>query len=624
MRFGESFPQGADPKNRMAVLRMSHESEGIPSYIKFGLKIRDQLKAKVDKDGWPDLPQPEQINGMEDIFEVAKNEVDQTWELSVRQLINDQAETWKKDLDVNDPETKDAFDLLNNPEEFQKSFSLRQFGVLESLRTVNPEAWRTLVIASSERQLASIATLEHWLKYSDEESLNKLCQKIGLSVEELKLFVDTAAILGKYIDHAYVKQIELADLPGGSQESKLGEEEGAQYVYDLYKDPRSEDVDIKTYSEIFPFEWDKIKSRLDLLSVRTKLAVDQEKLPPSYALYSEYLKKMSEVYSSDSIKPEELEKMWDDLYKMGKELDSTDCPIMLIPQGCASVSGEAGKVDAELRLGLKTEETKKREKDFGKFTEIGQRILDSHRDSLDKDYQVPNVNLNYQPWSFGSNLYWVTRGESSESQILSHTNAVVEVAVTKEIPLLKKIFDKDIDSLKYSQAAVTETVLHETAHNVIDSEDKKIAKRIGKSFEAGILEELKAEVVGTKILYEAHKRGEVPDWIDLKTQILAKLGANLDYLKNKSDKKAGAGEAYYLCGATILSRLFDKGLIKKMGAAYEITDEEACLKEMAELGDEVLSFYTNSDSKPADVKAYIKELRSQGQSPLIKGLIREL
>ena len=624
MRFGESFPQGADPKNRMDVLKINKEREDIPDYIKFGLEIRDALKVKVEKDGWPDLTDQERINVTEDIFELAKNEVNKTWEESVKALIESKAEEWKKDLKIDDPEIKAALDLLNNPEEFSKNFSLRQFGVLETLRTVNPEAWRTLVVASSERQLASIATMEHWLKNGDKENLQAICDKIGLKSDELRLFVDTAAILGKYVDHAYVKQIELADSPGGSEETKLGEEDGAQYLYDLYKDPKSEDIDIKTYSDVFPYEWEKIQSRLELLSVRIKLASDQGKLPDGYNLFADYLEKVGQVYGSKSIKPEVLDKDWDDLYKMGKEVNNTNCPIMFIPQGCSSVSGEAGKVDVEIRLGLKTKETKEQEKGFSKFTNIAQEIIDNNHDSLEKDYKVPDVNLNYQPWAFGPNLYWVTRGESGEDQIVSHTNAVSEVAIANEMPLLKRMFDENVDGGKYSKAAVTETVLHEIGHNVLDSEDKKISKKIGKSFEAGILEELKAETVGMKILYETSQRGDLPNGVDLKTQLLAKLGTNLDYLKNKSDKKSGAGEPYYICGATILGSLLEKGLVAKKDSSYEIVNPEACIKEIASIGDKVLSFYANSETKPVDVKNYIKELRARGQEPLIKDLIRIL
>jgi len=303
MRFGESFPQGADPTNRMDT-KNNEERENIPAYTKFGLEIRDVLKMKVEKEGWPGLPNPEQINTAEDIFEIAKNEVNKTWEDSIRVLIENKVEEWKRDIKNDDSETEAALDLLNNPEELSKSLSLHQFGVLETLRTVNPEAWRTLVVASSERQLASIAVMEHWLKYGNQENLQVICEKIGLSLEELKLFVDTAGILGKYIDHAYVKQIELGDLPGGSEETKMGEEEGAQYLYDLYKDPRSEDVDVKTYTDVFPFEWEKIKSRLEMLSSRAKLSSEEGRLPANYQDFAAYLQKIAQVYGSETIEPE--------------------------------------------------------------------------------------------------------------------------------------------------------------------------------------------------------------------------------------------------------------------------------------------------------------------------------
>jgi hypothetical protein len=309
---------------------------------------------------------------------------------------------------------------------------------------------------------------------------------------------------------------------------------------------------------------------------------------------------------------------------MGKAVDNTSCPIMVIPQGCASVSGEAGKVDAEIRLGLRTPETREQEKSFSKFTDIAQEMIDKNRDCLDKDYKVPDLKLNYQPWSFGPNLYWTTRGESGEDQILSHTNAVREVAMANELPLLKKIFKEDISDKEYSQAAVTETVLHETGHNVLDSEDKKVSKRIGKSFEAGILDELKAETLGMKILYELYQKNELPSGIDLKTQLLAKLGANLDYLKNKSNQKASAGEPYYICGATIFSSLIAKGLVVKKDSNYEINNPEACIKEIADLGGKVLSFYTNMETKPADVKNYINELRKKSQEPIMQELTKNL
>ena len=624
MRFGESFLEGADPKNRMDVLKNNKE-EDLPNYINFGLKIRNILKEKVEKEGWPDLPNQEKISVTEDIFELAKNEVNETWELSVQNLIEESLDDWKKDLKADNPEHKSALDLLNNSEELSKSLSLYQFGVLESLRTINPEAWRSLVVASSERQLASVSLLEHWLKTGDKENLHNICDKIGLNEEELKLFVDTAGILGKYIDHAYVKQIELADLPGGSLETKLGEKDGAQYIYDLYQDHKSEDIDIKTYTEIFPYEWDKIRSRFELLSLRTEMASESGKIPESYSLFASYLKKIAEVYSSSNIKPEILDKEWSDLYRLEKEVDDTECPIMVIPQGCSSVAGEAGKIDVEIRLGLKTKETREQEKGFNEFTKIAQNLLDKNNNSLKKYYRIPQVNLNYQPWAFGPNLYWMTRGESNEVQILSHTNAVSEVAVAKEIPLLNKVFKSEkIEDRGYSKASITETVLHETGHSVLDSADKIIAKRIGTSLEAGALEELKAETLGMKILLEAYETGTLPKGISMRSQLLAKLGTNLDYLKNKSDKKSSSGEPYYLCGSAIISSLLEKELITKSGSGYEVGDTNDCIKEIVNIGDSILAIYTSNKTKPIDVKNYINEIRKKGQDSQIKDFVQEL
>lgn len=625
MRFGENFSQGADPKNRMDVLRIKEIDQDIPEYIKSSLDIRNRFKNQIESEGWPVLPDSEEIRATENIFAAAKFEVDKTWDKSIQQIISSQGEEWGKNLKDESPEASQARGLLSNPEELQRSFSLRQFGVLEVLRQSNPEAWRTLVMASSERQLASIAVLEHWLKYSESDKLAAVCDKIGLSSGELSLFVDTAAILGKYIDHAYVKQIELADLPGGSSESKIGEQDGAQYLYDLYKNPDSEDIDVKTYSDIFPYEWDKIQSRLLSLASRVDNEIKEEKLPDSYQGYAALLKKMAQVYGSKNIKPEILDKEWDELYKLAKSVDDSGCPIMIIPQGCASVAGEAGKVDAEIRLGLKTKETKRQEQSLDNFTKIAQEMLTSFDSSLDKSLLIPKVNLNYQPWAFGPNLYWNTRGESNESQILSHTNAVSEVALVHELPLVKKLFNREkITEEQYAGASVVETALHETGHSVVDYSDKKVAKRIGKSFEVEILEELKAETVGMKIFAEAIKRQELPSDVDIRLQLIAKLGTNLDYLKNKSNKKASSGEPYYICGAAIIGRLLEKGLIKKTVGGYDLGDVEACIQEIASIGEEILLLYTDEKSKPADAKNYVGKLREQNKSKELTELIAVL
>ncbi len=202
MRFGESFPTGADPRSRLNALKIKEGRADVPEYVKFSLAIREKFQERIDRESWPELPVPENLEGAEGIFAAAKTEVDKTWREAIARIITEKAGQWEKNLAPDIPETKAARELLRNPEELERDFSLRQFGVLEVLRESVPAAWRTLIMTSSERQLAGLALMEHWLKHAAPKDLASVCEKIGLKAEELNLFVDTAAILGKYVDHA--------------------------------------------------------------------------------------------------------------------------------------------------------------------------------------------------------------------------------------------------------------------------------------------------------------------------------------------------------------------------------------------------------------------------------------
>ena len=469
MRFGESFPQGADPKNRMDILKIQSGGVEVPVYINFGLEIRDKLKDQVKTEGWPELPAAENIKNAEDIFEIAKNAVDKTWGASVQELIQEKADNWRQSLNAEDPEMAVAEKILGNPAELAQSLQLNQLSSLEILRNANPEAWRMLNIASAEKQMASITILEHWLgDKNNDQGLEEITNKIGLSKEELKLFVDLAGVLGKYVDQAFIKQMELADMPGGSDKTKLGNKQGAESIYDLYKESSGQEIEIKTYKEMFPFEWKKIHDRLHDLAQRTKIETQNNILPASYTHFGDYLEQMSNVYGSDEIKPKNLSKQWEELFRTAASLKEKDCPIMLIPQGAASVTGEAGKVDIEMRLGLKTTETRSQEKEFEMFRKIAQELADKDQASLAEKLEIPRVTFNYQPWAFGPNLNSVTVGESEKSQILVHVNADKEIVKQKELPVLQKLFpQEDINLDNYLSAVVNENTLHEMSHNVL-------------------------------------------------------------------------------------------------------------------------------------------------------------
>ena len=243
--------------------------------------------------------------------------------------------------------------ILADPSILEGNVQQQQLGMLESLRGVAPDAWRTLVLAASERQLAAVVLLRKWLPDLTDQQFGKM----GISRDELGLFLDASGWLGKYFDQAHVKQIELADAPGGSVKSPLGDRTGAEYLYDVKPNPDSDQVALKSYGDVFAYEWPKIVKRLEALAAKTETMLADEKLPASYRALPGYVRQIAHVYDSESVSPKNLEQLWRDLYAQGNALAVEGCPLMFIPQGCSTVAGEANKVDIEMRLGFQTKET---------------------------------------------------------------------------------------------------------------------------------------------------------------------------------------------------------------------------------------------------------------------------
>ncbi|MFZ2969674.1 MAG: hypothetical protein WA063_00850 [Minisyncoccia bacterium] len=629
MRFGESFPTGAAPENRMNPFRSKEEEEDLPSYAKFGLEVRNKLQESFEKNR-VEFPNPDNIKNTEDLFEFAKDTINNKWNSDAHGLLADKISEWKNELRLEiapeDAQAKQALDLMDNPNDFLESFEINQFGVLEILRKYKPEAWRCLISASSERQLASVSLLSHWLKdKTNQDSMDKVINNIGISKAEIELFVKLAAIFGKYIDHAYIKQIELADSKGGSDKTSLSGKQGAEYLYDLYVAENENKIDVKSYKDIFPFEWSMIEKRFQQMSERINKSVKEGKLPETYLGLSDLLDSMSKTYGSKTIDPGTLDSEWKALYKKAGEIVESGCPIMIMPQGAPSVAGEASKVDVELRFGLRTEKTKAMEENIGVFMSEAQAINKNYESLMDGHYDMPKPRVNFQPWAYGPNLYWMTRGQSGKERMTTHANSVAEVSKNKEIPLMKKVFEEEFEDKDYLDAAIIETSLHEIGHIVLSDEDKKVSERIGKGPHENALDELKAETIGMSLLNNKIKRDEVPEGVDLRSQLLAKLGGNVDYLKNKSSERVSSGERYYLCGIAIFVKLFEKKLIiKTQSGKYSIGDTKECINAISEMSNDLVPLYTDDSSKPEDVEKYIDKIRELKNNSQIKEFIEYL
>lgn len=608
-RFGEGFPEQFDATNRLTPFREQQQS--LPDANQFGIQIREALK--LEKDRWPECPP---VRNVEAFFNAAKEAVSSRWAETVTAFLTTQCNTWAEQLEGGTIDVQEAQKMLSDPKGLEEKLQMQQFQLLEGeLRKQIPEAWRSLLLASSERQLAAVALSREWLKNMPETEVAQL----GMTKPELEIFLDIAGIFGKYIDSAYIRQVELADLPSGSLATALSGQKGADRLYDLQRDPNRDELDIKTYPEVFPFEWSHMVPAFTALAQKVRERTMQGDLPPYYEQFAEHLDLLSKTYGSTEKDPSTLRAEWKQLLAHAKTLENTPLPIMIIPQACPAVAGDADKVDAEIRLGIRTPETKEYESPAHTITSLGQKVLDRVQDQLAEKRTVPPLTLNIQPFAFGPNMYWYTRGESDDKRIFSHTDAVRDVARKSEMPCLKKLLGKEFDPEKYMDASIMATILHETGHFIPPKGDDNVKKRIGK--QPPFFEEFKAWSVGTKLFTESDPTDPTFTNYDRETVFYALLGVHLDYLKNKSPREGTSGERYYMCAAAFLLELLDKNILKKEGGAYVVEDYEAGLKSMADLGDKIFRNYTDDTSTIQECTDYVTDIRSKKSDPRLREIL---
>ncbi len=609
-----------DSTNRLDVL---HSHPDVPDYILSAREIRGILSNVTKQEGWPKLP--DNFTSVENIFEQAKNTVTQEWQSRIQPIIAKKCVEWaaqlrKKSGDAN------LLALLENPDQLEQKIRIHQFGVLENLRTILPKAWRELVLISSERQLASIALIRHWLQEFKTNHTAENLQKLGVeSVEEVEILIEVGATLGKFIDQAYVKQIELSDAPNGKTATSFSQSGtlGVEYLYEMSAPVAhgEKKVVIKSYSEVFPFEWEKIALQLKKLADKTDNLLGTGKLDKKYTGLPDYMRRMAEVYTSTTLEPTKLYEEWQSLMRQMSELAKNGCPIMLIPQASAAIAAEANKVDVELRVGFRTRESIELEKTLEQFRAIAQTLLNEQRPYLDKDQTIPPVLVNFQPFAFGPNVYWMTQGEQGREKIVIHTNAIIDVATSAAHPLLQQMFVDAPSEQDFKSAYILSTSLHEIGHSIAPNEDLSIRDRVGESNESAVLEELKADTYDLKLIWEYSQKGLQPP-IDLKKQFMTKMADICNYLKNRSSEIGSSGERYFYDGIAFLTQLFEKGILVKEGATYRVVDHLAGIQAISELADEVTQKYLKGT--PQEVGEYVEQIRSKTQWQPVADFLEQL
>jgi hypothetical protein len=609
-KFGTQFNR--DNRNYLDSLNPDREKVLTDKpYVKIIYEIRSRLRQSLSE-----IPAcPEHIKDMDELFTEAEKVVNEKWLKYVSGLFDQYREEWLGQI-PDEEEYKELRAVLSNKTVFEESLRSYQLGSMEQLRSVVPDGWYKLILASSERQLALNRLCNYW-----KQSSKDLPEKIGMSPDEIELIMGIGTTFTKYFNVAFLKQTELADQPGGSSATPLGTHPGASRIYDVYKEG-GEDLETKTYGEVFKYEWDRIVLHFNRLAEKTKKLVDEGKIPDSYKKLPDYLKLLAKTYGSDEKDPEKLVQMWNDLDKSCRELAESGCPVSIIGQGTAMVAGEANKMDIELRVGLRNEKALTLEKTMRAFHESAQNMVDSKISALSGRFIIPPIQVTRQIYAFGTNLFWETPADTRAESTNIHYNTIARGAAEMK-PILDKLLPGNrIMDNRYENAFVEDIGLHELGHGILPVEDNNISAKIGTSDEANILEELKAETDSFTILKKCLEQGEK---IDIEAHALAKIAFIITYLLKMSPEKGSATERYYYAGIAMLKKLMDNGILQKSADGYKIANPNQAVAAIAEMGNEIISrFYENPDSKPEDVQKAMQEVREAKQDPNVLEFLEAL
>ena len=604
-RFGENL--NIDPTNRLDTLK----DQELPDYLLLGRQARERLTESLETEGWPEIPAD--LSSVSDLFEAGQETVNDRWGKNVSGLVSSQLDQWNNDLPDTE-ETKELKEMLSDKESIFEGFKIQEFDVLESLRQHLPEAWRGLIVLSSERQLAVVELLRHWQGEISDRTLNEM----GLGREELALILDLAGKVGKYVDQAYVKQLELADAPGGSVKSPLGDQLGASRLYDV-PNAAGSGLDIKTYGQVFPFEWSKLTGHLNTTADQVDQQVSDHTLPPSYAGLPDYLRQMAEAYGSDQTDPDAVLEQWRELNRSLRQLVESGCPLVVLPQRIRSTA--ANKVSCEIRLAFITDEHRQLSLELSAARERATKINEGYRDVLADKPDIPPVVATFEPFAFGPNLYCNISAQQSEEIHFVHTNVVKELAISDELPALEKMFGVTVgphDLDQYVHDAVLITANHETAHSLLFKLDPSVNQRTGTSRPSFILEELKAESSGLKLGNEADQPNEAYD-----KRLKPLLGTLCSYLTGSS-QPGTFGERYYRTATVLLNRLFDAGAIMEDNDRYRIADARRGIEDITELSNEIIDLYADPRTTPDHVDRYVEKLLTRADNPQIAEFIEKL
>ncbi len=592
------------------------------------LDEKDRIEQEFGKvKSEPVFPQPnwDEIHSVRDLFSQAKDQVDILWREEVGEDFFKLTDEWAQGEGI----SEDVKNTLHDHDRVQTIFELNYYGALEDLNKINPQAWRTLLALSSEREAFYINTVRRWIRENlDNKGLAEKFGEIGMNADEIRIMLDLSQINGKMFDLGYFRQAKGAENAGDPV--KAGEL--VKYDKPTIVSPQRSD----TYDRVYPRGDGKLLSDAEVFThemksivfwFRTMAESIDEKLKTGvlpkdrdYNQLADRLRLLADAHELKGGNPEELAKKWEEVESNLVSLLETRCPIFVYHTREQGLGGTR-LIDVELRVNYRTNESRELEKGFPNLIEHVKEL--NTKNGLILDF--PLFIITNQPSAYGPNTWWRTRGQEMKGKLnVTHPEPCEAVARKSELPLLRVMFpDKNIDEGEYIRAAFEETMGHEFAHLVAPADIELIKARIGSgNADVKIVEELKAETVKMLLLdLDTIKEPQ------LELIAFAKLGVCLDALKNKSSTKGSDGERYYYPALAIIDKLLEKNLLtRKDDGTYEIGDFKEIIKEVGSLGQDLLdNYYFNVNCNSAtDIPWRANEIRGMKTKPNVALFLTDL
>jgi len=361
-----------------------------------------------------------------------------------------------------------------------------------------------------------------------------------------------------------------------------------------------------TFAELFPHEMQFIETKLANLGKNNELWKNE----PGAKEFSEYMITLSEYLGEkDPNKTEELRKIALDKFNA---VTKTEFPINIVSPvgGYENVEGyyKPPYVDPELRVVVRTEDSKKQEEQFQNL----QKTLADNLALLDVSQFSENMKKqtvrNYLSiGSYGVNLTFKAAAQSDPAimMFLDEQIKSYDKNLKKFLPLVEsseKTFE-GISAEQIEEMSRTDTELHEFSHSVYPGLTPE-AERLGPEQQM-IAGELMAESIHRGIVKELMKNGSLPY---TEEQYIAQ---SISMAFQSIDGNTPDDE-YFQADTFVLNGLFEKEIAEWNGEKIAIKDKNAFFEYYKNNAKEIIALYEDREMNPAKAKKWLAEKCTPG------------